>query len=327
MKLLEKLTQTDSPSGNENAISKLIIDEIKNYCDEITDDALGNIIAHKKGKGSKLMFAAHMDEIGVIAAFIDDKGFIRFGTVGGVDIKNIVNLKVRFANGTVGVIGSEDEDFCKKADIKKLYIDIGAKSKKDAEGKVRIGDTAAFVGGFYKSGDTVISKALDNRAGCYVLIEAMKNIKSSENDLYFVFTTQEEVGLRGAKTASFEIEPDFAVSVDTTDTGDTPEAPCMAVNMGEGAAIKVMDRSVICSSDVRTHMIETAKANKIPYQLEIMTDGGTDAGAIHLSKSGVKTGGISVPVRYIHSPSEMVSIKDIKACAALTAALAQSKWK
>lgn len=327
MKLLEKLTQTDSPSGNESKIRALIEKEIADYCDEITTDALGNLIAHKRGDGSKIMFAAHMDEIGVITTFIDDNGFIRFSAVGGLCVKNMVNLKVRFANGTIGVIGSEEEATDKKADIKKLYIDIGAKNKKDAQKKVNIGDTASFIGGYYKSGDTIVSKALDNRAGCYALIEAMKKIKSAKNDLYFVFTTQEEVGLRGAKTASFGIEPDFAVAVDVTDTGDTPEAPLMSVKLGGGAAIKVMDRSVICDSDVRTHMIETAKANNIPYQLEIMTDGGTDAGAIHLSKSGVKTGGISIPTRYIHSPSEMASISDIKACIALTAAIAENKWK
>lgn len=327
MKLLEKLTQTDSPSGNESAIRNLIEKEITGNCDELTTDALGNLIAHKRGEGSKIMFAAHMDEIGVIASFIDDNGFIRISAVGGLYVKNMVNLKARFENGTIGVIGSEEEAFDKKADIKKLYIDIGAKNKEDAQKKVNIGDTASFIGGFYQSKDNIVSKALDNRAGCYVLIEAMKRIKSSANDLYFVFTTQEEVGLRGAKTASFGIAPDFAVAVDVTDTGDTPEAPLMAVKMGGGAAIKVMDRSVICDSDVRTHMIETAKANNIPYQLEIMTDGGTDAGAIHLSGSGIKTGGISIPTRYIHSPSEMASVSDIEACIALTAAMAESKWK
>lgn len=327
MELLEKLTQTNSPSGNEEAVGKVIKEEIKKYCDEITTDALGNLIAHKKGSGNKIMFAAHMDEIGVIATFIDDKGFIRFSAVGGLYIKNMVHLKVQFPNGTIGVIGSEEESFNKKAEISKLYIDIGAKNRQEAEKKVRTGDTAVFVGGYYNSGDTVVSKALDNRVGCYILIEALKKVKSSENDLYFVFTTQEEVGLRGAKTAAFGIEPDFAVAVDVTDTGDTPDAPVMAVNMGKGAAVKVMDRSIMCDSDVRTHIIETAKANKIPYQLEIMTDGGTDAGAIHMTKSGVKTGGISVPTRYIHSPSEMASLADINACIELTAALAQSEWK
>ncbi|MCC8169349.1 MAG: M42 family metallopeptidase [Oscillospiraceae bacterium] len=327
MKLLEKLTQTDSPSGSERKVREIIGNEIKKYCDEITVDALGNLIAHKSGNGRKIMFAAHIDEIGVIASFIDENGFIRFGSVGGLEIKALVNRRVMFENGTMGVIGSEEEGFSKKAEISKLYIDIGAKNKKEAEKKVSVGDTAVFVGGFYKSGDIVVSKALDNRAGCYALIEAMKEIKDAKNDLYFVFTVQEEVGLRGAGAASFGIEPDFAVAVDVTDTGDTPDAPNMAVSLGKGAAVKVMDRSVMCDSDVRLHMVETAKTNKIPYQLEIMTDGGTDAGAIHKTKSGIKTGGISIPTRYIHSPSEMASVSDIKVCIKLISALAQSEWK
>ena len=324
MKLLEKLTQINSPSGNEGSIREFIINEIKDLCDEINVDALGNIIARKKGNGSKVMFAAHMDEIGITASFIDDNGFIRFGAVGGLEIKALINRRVMFQNGVLGVIGCEDE--VEKPDIKKLYIDIGAKNKKDAEKSVSIGDTAMFTGEFYKRGDIVVSKALDNRVGCYALIEAMRNIKSYKNDLYFVFTVQEEVGLRGAKTSAFSINPDFAVAVDVTDTGDMPNAPTMAVKLGGGAAVKVMDRSVMCNIDVREHIIATAKENKIPYQLEIMTDGGTDAGAIHLSGAGVKTGGVSIPTRYIHSPSEMASISDIKACVELITALAQKQW-
>lgn len=322
--LLEKLTQTNSPSGNEGNIREIIISEIKELCDEINVDALGNVIAHKKGSGSRVMFAAHMDEIGITALFIDDNGFIRFGAVGGLEIKALLNRRVMFQNGVLGVIGCEDE--AEKPDIKKLYIDIGAKNKKDAEKSVSIGDTAVFKGEFYRRGDSVVSKALDNRVGCYALIEAMRDIKSNQNDLYFVFTAQEEVGLRGAKTSAFAINPDYAVAIDVTDTGDTPNSPVMAVKLGGGAAVKVMDRSVMCDIDVRLHMIEMAKENKIPYQLEIMTDGGTDAGAIHLSGTGVKTGGISIPARYIHSPSEMAKISDVKACIALITALAEKQW-
>lgn len=312
--LLEKLTQISGVSGNETEIREVIENEIKEYCDEIYTDVMGNLTAHKKGRGKKVMFAAHMDEIGVVVTFIDDKGFIRFGAVGGLYIKNMINLKVRFRNGVIGVIGCEEEEFGEKAKIDKLYIDIGAKSREEAENRVSVGDTAAFVGGYYENGNMVIAKAIDNRAGCYIMIEMIKNIKNNKNDLYFVFTVQEEVGLRGAKVAAYTINPDFAVAVDVTDTGDTPNAPKMAVKLGSGAAIKVMDRSVLCDVDVRSLMIETAKEKNIPYQLEIMTDGGTDAGAIHLSRAGVKTGGISVPTRYIHSPSETADMNDIKAC-------------
>lgn len=152
------------------------------------------------------------------------------------------------------------------------------------------------------------------------------SMAQTNNDLYFVFTTQEEVGLRGAKTAAFSIEPDIAIAVDVTDTGDTPDAPTMAVKIGGGAAIKVMDHSVICDAEVRTLLIETAKKNKIAYQLEIMTDGGTDAGAIHLTKAGIKTGGISVPTRYIHSPSEMINTEDLENCTKLIAEAVKLQW-
>lgn len=319
--LLEKLTQTDGVSGSEEAVRNVIKSEIEKYCDDIRIDALGNIIAHKKGEGNKIMLAAHMDEIGVIVTFIDENGFLRFTPAGGLMINELVCRRVRFENGTVGVIGCEEED--KKPELKKLYIDIGAKNAGEAEKLVKIGDAAAFDGGFYKNRNTVISKALDNRAGCYVALEAAKLLNESGADMYYVFTVQEEVGLRGARTAAYTVEADYAVALDVTDTGDTPNAPKMAVSLGKGAAIKVMDRSVLCDADVREAMKKAAQENNIPYQLEIMTDGGTDAGAIHLSRSGVKTGGISIPARYIHSPSEMVNVRDIKACIKLVAATAE----
>lgn len=161
--------------------------------------------------------------------------------------------------------------------------------------------------------------------GCAILMQALSEIKDCENDLYFVFTTQEEVGLRGAKTAAFAINPDIAVAVDVTDTGDTPSAPTMAIELGKGTAIKVMDRSIMCVL-MFAHVIETAKKNKIPYQLEIMTDGGTDAGAIHLTRAGIKTGGISVPTRYVHSPSEMASVSDIENSIKLLYNIAIAQW-
>ena len=326
LNILEKATQINSVSGSENEIRKFIFDNVKKYCDELSLDAMGNLITHKKGSGKKIMFAAHMDEIGIIVTDIDDKGFVRFSSVGGLNLRNLVNLRVRFANGVEGVIGAEEESFKDKPAISKLYVDLGAADKKEAEKIVSIGDTASFVGGFVKCGDNVVSKALDNRVGCAILMQALSEIKDCENDLYFVFTTQEEVGLRGAKTAAFAINPDIAVAVDVTDTGDTPSAPTMAIELGKGTAIKVMDRSIMCDADVRTMMIETAKKNKIPYQLEIMTDGGTDAGAIHLTRAGIKTGGISVPTRYVHSPSEMASVSDIENSVKLLYNIAIAQW-
>lgn len=325
MELLKKLTQINSVSGNESAICEIIKAEIEPYADEIKIDALGNLIAHKKGDGKKIMYASHMDEIGIIATFIDENGFIRFGAVGGLNTKDLVYNRVRFSNGTVGVIGSEEENFKKSPNIKNLYIDIGAKSREEAEKAVSIGDTAMFIGGFDVTGNTVISKALDNRVGCYILIETLKQLDKTANDLYFVFTVQEEVGLRGARTAAYSVDPDMAIAVDVTDTGDIPECDRMVIKLGGGAAVKIKDSSILCHSDVRTLMMETAKENGIKYQLEVLNFGGTDAGAIHTTREGVPTGGLSVPTRYIHSPSEMADINDIKACVDLLTAISKKK--
>lgn len=321
MELLKKLTQYNAPSGRENGITEIIKAEAEKFADDIRIDAMGNLIVHKKGNGKKLMFAAHCDEIGIVVTYIDDNGFLRFADVGGLYTKYLAGRRVCFENGTVGVIGTEPHN--DKNALSKMYIDIGAKNREEAQKKVSIGDMAAFCGDFNIVGDRIVSKALDNRSGCYVLLKALERVKS-DNDLYFVFTTQEEVGLRGARTAAYAINPDMALAVDITDTGDTPEAEAMAVKLGGGAAVKVMDYSVICSGEVRTLLSELAEKNGIKYQLEIMTDGGTDAGVIHFSGAGVKTGGISIPTRYVHSPSEMIDINDLNACIDLLTAFAEN---
>ncbi len=326
LNLLKKLTEADAPSGRECAVSDMIRAEAEKLGFEVSADALGSVIAHRQGNGPKLMFDAHMDEIGVIASYADENGFIRFGAVGGLYTRELAKRRVRFLNGTVGVIGSEEEEFNKDPKLSKLYIDIGAKDKAEAEKMVKTGDMAVFDGSFCESGGTVISKALDNRAGCCVLLRAMELIEESENDLYFVFSTQEEVGLRGAKTAAFSVMPDYAVAVDVTDTGDTPECPPMDVKLGGGAAIKIMDRSVMCDETVIEKLIDAAERNGIKYQREIMADGGTDTGAIALTGAGVRAGAVSLPVRYIHSPSELAKTEDIEACVKLIAAVCCEKW-
>ena len=323
MELLKKLTNEFAPSGREDNLAAFITKEITPYVEDIYTDALGNLIAHKKGNGKKIMVAAHMDEIGIVVTHIDDNGFLRFSAIGGVYNKDLFARRIKFSNGIIGVIGSEEENKDRK--ILKMYIDIGAASKEEAQKLINIGDMAVFCGDFYENQNAVISKALDNRAGCYVLIKALESLKS-DNDIYFVFTTQEEVGLRGAKTSAYTIAPDYAIAVDVTDTGDTPEGIKMITKLGGGACIKVMDRSVLCDSYIRSLLIELAKKNNIDYQLEVMTDGGTDAGAISLSGSGVKTGGISIPTRYIHSPSEMAFKKDIKDCVTLLKAFLEYEF-
>ncbi|MBE7047260.1 MAG: M42 family metallopeptidase [Ruminococcaceae bacterium] len=312
MEFLEKLTQSFSPSGREEEICDIIFEEIKDYADSVYKDTLGNLIVRKEGNGKKIMFSAHTDEIGIMITYIDDKGFLRFSPIGWVDPFYALYQRVKFQSGITGVISYEEKtDAIKDIKMKNLFIDIGAKDKEEAQKMVSIGDTAQFVGDFVINGDRVMSKTLDNRAGVYVLTEAIKKIKSN-NDLYFVFTSQEEVGLRGAKTSTFDIFPDFAIAVDVTDTGDTPECNYMAVSLGDGPCIKIKDQSVICDRELVQRIKSVATNNSIPYQLEVLEHGGTDAGAMHITRSGVKTGAISIPTRYIHSTCETCDINDIK---------------
>jgi len=287
----------------------------------VTIDPLGNLIVHKKGPGKKIMISSHMDEIGFMVTFAEKEGFLRFCTIGGISAKNIVHTKVVFQNGVVGVIGVDGDVKDDKLTFEKMYIDIGATSKEEALSMINIGDVCGFFTKFAIMGDHICSKSLDDRIACYIAIETLKNIKESPNDLYFVFSAQEELGTRGAKAAAFTIEPDMGIALDVTGTGDIPEATKMAVKLGGGAAIKIKDSSILCHRSVVDFMKDTAKRENIDYQLEVLPYGGTDAGAIHLTKDGVPSGGISIPCRYIHSPSEMVSMHDVVECTKLLTAV------
>ncbi|MBR4720406.1 MAG: M42 family metallopeptidase [Clostridia bacterium] len=321
MELLKELSLFNATSGREAKLSDFIKNIVKDYADEVYSDSLGNLIAHKKGSGKKIMLSAHMDEIGVVVTYIEDSGYLRFADVGGLYTKYLAGRRVVFESGTEGVIFTEPKN--DKNALSKMYIDIGATSKEDAEKCVNVGDMGAFCGNFTEQNGVIIGKALDDRVGCLALIETLKRVKS-ENDLYFVFTVQEEVGLRGARTAAFAINPDFALAVDVTDSGDTPKCDKVAVKLGLGAAIKVMDYSVICDKEVKDTLILLAEKKNIKYQLEVMTEGGTDAGVIHFSRGGVKTGGVSIPTRYIHSPSEMINKDDLTAVIDLITAFCEN---
>ena len=316
--LLQKLLSTYGPSGHELNISNLITEEIQGLVDDIKIDSLGNLIAHKKGSGPKIMLAGHMDQIGLMVTHIDDNGFLRFTNIGGISPSISLSQRVVFANGTIGVIGCEHIDSLKDLKLEKLYIDIGAKDKNEAKEMVSIGDTCVYYNHPIIDDKKIISQAIDDRIGCFIMIEALKLLSNIENDLYFVFTAQEEVGLRGAKTAAYGIEPDIAIAFDVTATGDTPKAKLMDVKLGDGPAIKIKDNSILCHPKVKEYMIKIEKNNNIPYQLEVLEFGGTDSGAIHLSKTGVPSGVLSVPCRYLHSTCEMVFISDVKNTIELT---------
>ncbi len=321
--VIRQLTEAFGPSGYETEVTDLIKTMVEEHVDEIETDVLGNLIAVKKGRadGVKIMFAAHADEIGIVVTHIDDKGFLRFANIGGVGVATLVGNRVRFGNGTIGVINREKGDW-KELTLDKLYIDIGAETKEEALEKVNLGEFGIFHREFADLGNRLVAKAMDNRIGCVVLIEALKKIKQPKNTLYFVFTAQEEVGLRGARTSAYHIDPDLGIALDVTTTGDTPEARRMAVSLGKGTAVKVKDSSVIAHPKVKDLLVKLAEENDIPYQLEVLEAGGTDAGAIHLTKAGVPSGTISIPSRYVHSPSEMIDIRDVEASISLVAALA-----
>lgn len=310
--LLKELTEIFGPSGNEDRIREVILNKIRPYADDIQVDKLGNIIATKNGPGEKLMLAAHMDEIGIIITNIDEKGFLRFSNVGGVSPYKLISQRVIFMNGTLGVFGMEELDDMKDLMLNKMYIDIGAKTREKALEKVQIGEMGVFHRECVFTDEYVIAKALDDRAGCALLIKVLQDVKAPKYNTTFVFTVQEEVGLRGAQTSAFGVNPDLAIAVDVTLTGDTPKARKMAVELGKGPAVKVKDVSVICHPRIKEGLTLAADRIKIPYQLEILEFGGTDAGAIHLTRSGVPSGVLSIPARYIHSPSEMACISDIE---------------
>ena len=323
--LLQTLTETFGPSGYEDEVRKIVRSEVESLADESRVDALGNLIVRKRPTKAtqdtkKIMIAAHMDEIGVIVSHVDEKGFVRFSPIGGVLRRYVLGGRVRFLDGTQGIIGFDRlENVNELPTLDKVYIDVGATSPKDCP--VKIGDIAAFDRQYSDLGNRLVAKSMDDRVGVLVAIETLRAIKSTPFDLYFVFTTQEEVGVRGATTSAYGVDPDVGIALDVTPSGDTPNALRMEMALGKGPCIKIQDVSMIADSRVVQWMIQTAEKHKIPYQREVLLIGGTDARAIQLTRAGVPAGCISIPVRYVHSPSEMVDYSDVQNSVKLLAAL------
>ncbi len=326
MKTLTALVSAFGPSGDEGEVSRVIEKLAAPYVDEIGRDVMGNLICHKKGTGPKVMLAAHMDSIGLVVTHIGEDGYVHVGPLGGVKPAEVLFTPVKFKNGARGVICAELEADVSKLKPADLLIDLGAPSKEEAEKLVRVGDAAVFDTPTAPAGDRVISPYLDNRVGCLVLLMALEQIERTDNDLYFVFTAQEEVGTRGAKTAAWTVDPDYGVAVDVTPTDDQPGAKHrVTAKCGGGAAVKVMDGAVICQPQMVEKLMSLAQEKSIPAQRDVIRRGGTDGGPIHLTRGGVYTGGISIPCRYAHSPAALVDLNDVKACAGLAAAFAESK--
>ena len=323
-KTLKELNSRFAPSGCEAQIREKLTELARPYADEIRTDVMGNLIVRKRADGPRLMFAAHMDSIGLIVTFIEDSGLLRFGVVGDVVAQNIVATPVRFENGTAGTIGM-DEDSA-KPEIDKMFIDIGAGSRKEAEKLVKRGDMAIYDTPIRPLTGGIASPYIDNRAGCIAQLIALKLLKKPVFDCYFVFTTQEEVGMRGAKPAAFGIDPQYAIVCDGTLTDDIPWTSHIGTSkIGLGASIKVMDKSVICHPEMVEALRAVAAKKKIKVQTDVLKQGGTDGSEMRKSTSGVYTGGVSVPMRYVHTPQELSRVSDIEDCGKLMAAFAETR--
>ncbi|MGM9676247.1 MAG: M42 family metallopeptidase [Butyricicoccus sp.] len=334
-KSFQQLSTAFGPSGREQDIVETLTELTADTVHDIGDwehhtDAMNNLIYHRPGTGKTVLLAAHMDSIGIVVTHIDKDGFARFAQVGGLMIGDLIDRRVRFRNGTRGVISFEEKTPYAKLGFDNLFLDIGAANQEQAEQSIQVGDFAVFDGEPFQQGDILCGPYLDNRIGCLTLIGVMAELakKEYDTDLYVAFTAQEEVGLRGAQTAAFAIQPDYAIAVDVTDTGDMPERKYpMAVKLGAGPAVKIMDRSVICDQAVKQALYAAAEQENIPVQREIMEFGGTDTGVIQRAAGGVRAGAVSIPTRYIHSPSEMASIHDIEHAIQLITGVICRGWK
>ncbi|MCS7286352.1 MAG: M42 family metallopeptidase [Anaerolineae bacterium] len=321
--LLKELSEARGVSGNEGKVREIIREHIETHVDQISVDSIGNLIAFKKGDGSiplKVMLAAHMDEIGFMVTHIDEKGYLHFSPVGGIDERVIPGKRVLVGDKAIpGVIGLKPVHLLKEEErsqitpLERLVIDIGAGDRASAEKVVSVGDCATFDVAFQELGfRRVRGKAFDDRAGCAVLVELVK--ERFPFDLYAVFTVQEEVGLRGAKVAAYAIEPDVAFSIEGTVADDLPKDKDVSptAKLGHGPAITLMDRTFVAFHPLVRLLVEAAEAEGIPYQFKQPLVGGTDSGAIHLARKGVPSATVAVPCRYIHSPLSILSLDDLE---------------
>ncbi|QZY55583.1 M42 family metallopeptidase [Crassaminicella profunda] len=320
--LLKKLCNIPSVSGNEKEVRDFIYEKIKPYVDEIKIDFLGNLIAIKKGKESfpSIMLSAHMDEVGMMVNSVDENGFIKFLPVGGMDDRIFVSKVVEIGKNKVkGVIGAkaihlQEPDERKKAlKHKQLYIDIGAKSKEEAEKLVSRGDYIHFDSEYIEFGENLIkAKALDDRAGCAMIMEILK--EKYDSTIYAVFSVQEEVGLRGAGVAAYRLNPDLALVLEGTTCYDLTDIdePDFATRLGNGPAISLVDSGSYFDKNIIKKLLKLAEKNNIKVQFKQTTKGGNDAGRIHLTREGIPTSAISVPCRYLHSPISVIHKDDFE---------------
>ncbi len=324
--LLKRLCETPGIASREERMRELVIEELRPLVDEVSMDAMGNLIGLKKGSGGpKVMIAAHMDEIGFMVKFIDDRGFIRVHPVGGWDPRTMVAQRVYVhCHSGESLLGAlmpaakpihvlTEEEKKKPLQIEEFFVDVGLPVEK-VKKMVEAGDMVTMARTTERVGDTVVSKTLDNRVSVFVMIEALRKVGKHKCDILAVATTQEEVGLRGAITAAYALEPDIGIALDITLANDFPGPSDYEhiTKLGEGVAIKLMDSSLICHPKLVRHFRDLAEKHKIKHQLEILSRGGTDAGGIQRSRGGVPSFTLSIPTRYVHTVNEMAAVDDIQ---------------
>lgn len=330
--LLRRLCEAPGIPGREDQIRSVVIEELSSIVDEVSVDALGNVIGVRRGSGGpKVMIAAHMDEIGFFVSHVDEKGFLRLQPVGGFDPRVLIAQRV-IVHGHAGStlrgalqlaakpIHLLDPSDIKPPKVEELFVDLGLTAEAVNE-MVEVGDIVTMDRSLETIGDCVMSKSLDDRLGIYVMLEAVKAATRANAAIYAVATTQEEVGLRGARTSAYAIDPDISIALDVTLAMDIPGAQShlQITALGQGAAIKIMDSSVLSNSKLVRHFRDLAKEHDIPHQMEILPRGGTDAGVTQLARAGNTAITLSIPTRYVHSVNEMASISDIEACVTLLA--------
>lgn len=331
MELLKTLSELPGAPGREERVREFILEQVKDHVDDWTIDAMGNLICHKKaavdGDTERVMLACHMDEIAFIVRHIDDKGFLRIQQLGGFDTRNLFARRVRvqtrggeeiFGNLNPGgrpIHVATPEERKKIPQISDFYIDTGLDAEACKE-KIRVGDPVTLVQDFVElGGDLVSGKSLDNRVACWLGVRVLQQVEAPKHDLYVAFTVQEEIGIRGAQTASYQIEPTIGVALDVTLAVDTPgiSDDNHITRLGEGAAIKVMDMGTVSDAELVDEFIHLAELNEVPYQLEVLPLGATDNAAQQRARAGCRAITLSVPTRYVHTVTETLHTKDLHA--------------
>lgn len=307
---LKELTYAKSTTGYEKEIRETIKTEISLYMKNIKEDSIGNLIANKDNTiGIQIMVAAHMDEVGIQITSITQDGKLNFKSLGSLKVSSLLFQKIEFRNGVIGIVNS-DNDKCNldQRDMTSLYVDCGFSSKEEAENNIEIGEVGTFYNSYIEQNGKIISKAIDNRAGCYVLIEALKKVKApSAKNLNFVFSVQEEIGLKGIKVAANNIKPDIAVVIDTISVENMDN-----LSIGGGVAIKISDQLSICDEELVNKLKNIAKENNIKYQLEVSDNGACELGVIDDLGLGTRIVGLSIPIKYAHTANSLVDKKDIQ---------------